>query len=264
MTYFNDLQFINGSILPECKAVMDQDFPETWSLELITSGKMSYAVDNSPSVIVDRPALFWHSPKHTYQYGAVDDKGWHHHWIQFKGKRGERLIEKGFNLLSSNDMVYVNHPQKFADMFRILISLLDDYSIRSHARSVMLLDRIYTQLLDDLYELSEKQCNSKVSAVAREIEENPLADYDFNKRAKKAGMSYSYFRCLFRKQIGHAPHDYLLLSRMRYAAKLLEYPASQVKDVAFQCGFIDPAQFSRMFKSKIGMSPRHYQNSMPR
>lgn len=264
MAYFDDIQFINCAVMPGCNAVMDQAFPSSWSIEFFLSGKMFYGVDSGPQVIIDKPAVFWHSPEHNYQYGAVDQDGWYHHYVQFRGRRGRRLIEEGLDQLSTNGIIFVRQGQTFADMFRMLVSLIQEGRPRNQAKSVLLLERIYSMLLDEQYHAPELVHGTRLDGIARQLEVYSMADYDFNKEAKKIGLSYSRFRALFKKQLGFAPHDYLLLCRMRHAARLLEKPGSQVKQVAYECGFNDPAQFSRLFKKKIGMSPKSYQNSIPR
>lgn len=264
MDYFDDIQFINGAVMPNCTAVMDRMFPDSWSMEFFLSGKMFYGVDNGSQIIVDQPAVFWHSPEHSYQYGAVDETGWYHHWLQFKGNRGRRLIENGLNHLSNNGIIFVKQHQAYADLFRLLISLVQECRPRSHPKAVLLLERIFSMLLDEQYQSTEQLHSNRIEGIARQLESSPMTSYDFHAEAKRIGLSYSRFRTLFRQQLGFAPHDYLLLCRMRHAARLLEKPESQVKNVAYECGFNDPAQFSRLFKKKIGMSPKFYQQSIPR
>ena len=264
MSYFDDISFINAAIIPDCDAEMDRNFPDSWSIEFILSGKMYYGIDNGAKVIVDQPAIFWHSPKHSYQYGAVDKNGWLHHWILFQGGRGRHLIEDGFDKLSSNGMVYVKNSQSFADIFRLLVPMVKQGFPRNHAHAVLLLEKMYVMLLDEQLCSGENRLSYQIEDVATRLESFPMESYDFHAEAKKLGLSYSRFRTVFRQQFGFPPHDYLLRCRMRHSAQLLEDPDSQVKNVAYECGFDDPAQFSRLFKKKIGVSPKYYQQSIPR
>jgi AraC-like DNA-binding protein len=86
----------------------------------------------------------------------------------------------------------------------------------------------------------------------------PCREYDFAAAARQLNLSYSHFRRLFRQQQQRAPHDFLLHARMALAARELEDPARQVKDVAAACGYPDPARFSKLFRAKIGLSPQLY------
>jgi AraC-like DNA-binding protein len=86
---------------------------------------------------------------------------------------------------------------------------------------------------------------------------------DFESLATNLHLSYSHFRRLFRRHIGKSPHDYLLLCKMQRAARDLQRSGRQVKDVAYEAGYDDPAQFSKLFKKKIGLSPQQFRDAMP-
>ncbi len=99
----------------------------------------------------------------------------------------------------------------------------------------------------------------QIDELARAIRRDPLADYDFHAVAAELHISYGYFRRLFRRYTDRPPHDYVLLWRMRRAAReLRRRPHRLVQNVARDMGYEDPARFSRLFKSKIGVSPCQY------
>ena len=93
--------------------------------------------------------------------------------------------------------------------------------------------------------------------MARELRENPASDFDFGIVAERLHMSLGHFRRLFREYVGDSPHDYLLLWRMRKAADMIRTGGRPIKAVALELGYDDPAQFSRLFKKKIGVPPSH-------
>jgi PAS domain S-box-containing protein len=101
-----------------------------------------------------------------------------------------------------------------------------------------------------------------VEQVARAIRADPCAGYDFRELAERHHMSLSYFRRLFRDYTGRPPYDYVLMWRMRVAARALRDTTATLKSIARQVGYDDPRQFSRMFKSKIGVSPTAFRAQM--
>ncbi len=98
----------------------------------------------------------------------------------------------------------------------------------------------------------------EVERLAAEIRADPYRDVDVGDCARRLHVSPGYFRRLFRKYMGRAPHDYLLTWRMRKAARALRDDPGPVKAVAHEAGYDDPARFSKLFKEKIGMSPSQY------
>jgi AraC-like DNA-binding protein len=46
--------------------------------------------------------------------------------------------------------------------------------------------------------------------------------------------------------------------RLERAARMLEARQSAIQEIAYQCGFANPAHFSRAFKERYGVTPREY------
>jgi len=103
-----------------------------------------------------------------------------------------------------------------------------------------------------------------IDNLAATLREHPETGRNFELESRRLHLSGSHFRRLFRRQIGQSPIDFLLSCRMRKAARLLQEPGVQVKSVASSLGYDDPAQFSKLFKKKIGVAPTHYQRAFPR
>ncbi|MFO8007048.1 MAG: PAS domain-containing protein [Candidatus Brocadiia bacterium] len=105
---------------------------------------------------------------------------------------------------------------------------------------------------------------AQIEEVARRVREGPVAEFDFRAAAEQMHVSYGYFRRLFRRYMDRPPHDYLLLWRMRKAARALREPDRPVKSVAHELGYDDRVYFSKLFKSKIGLSPTDYRRALRR
>ncbi len=79
--------------------------------------------------------------------------------------------------------------------------------------------------------------------------------------AAKAGLSPFHFLRLFAKVLGVTPHQYLVRSRLRHAARLLADRARSITDVAFDVGFGDLSNFVRTFHRAAGVSPRKFREA---
>lgn len=76
--------------------------------------------------------------------------------------------------------------------------------------------------------------------------------------AAQAGLDPFHFLRVFAKALGVTPHQYLLRSRLRRAARLLADDALPVTEVAFEAGFGDLSNFVRTFRRAAGVSPRGF------
>jgi AraC family transcriptional regulator len=81
---------------------------------------------------------------------------------------------------------------------------------------------------------------------------------DLESAAQEAGLSSFHFLRLFANVLGVTPHQYLIRSRLRRAARLLADDARSITDVAFDAGFADLSNFVRTFHRAAGVSPRRF------
>jgi AraC-like DNA-binding protein len=81
---------------------------------------------------------------------------------------------------------------------------------------------------------------------------------DLEQAAGQAGISPFHFLRLFSNVLGVTPHQYLVRSRLRHAARLLADNDIPITDVAYDVGFGDLSNFVRTFHRAAGVSPRRF------
>jgi AraC-like DNA-binding protein len=79
--------------------------------------------------------------------------------------------------------------------------------------------------------------------------------------AAYAQQSPFHFLRLFSKVIGATPHQYLVRTRLRRAARMLAADEQPVTDVAYLVGFGDLSNFVRTFARAAGASPRAFRQA---
>ena len=84
---------------------------------------------------------------------------------------------------------------------------------------------------------------------------------DLEGTARQAGLSPFHFLRLFARVIGVTPHQYLVRSRLRRAARLLSDDAPSITNVALDVGFADLSNFVRTFRRAAGVSPRDFRKA---
>ena len=77
--------------------------------------------------------------------------------------------------------------------------------------------------------------------------------------ARQVGLCKSECCRFFKRQMGQSLFDYLLDYRIGRSLALLEEGGATVAEVASQVGFSNPAYFSKVFRARMGRSPREYQ-----
>jgi AraC-like DNA-binding protein len=79
--------------------------------------------------------------------------------------------------------------------------------------------------------------------------------------ADQAGISPFHFLRLFSDTLGVTPHQYLVRSRLRHAARRLADDDSAITDIAYDVGFGDLSNFVRTFHRAAGASPLKFRQA---
>jgi AraC-like DNA-binding protein len=117
----------------------------------------------------------------------------------------------------------------------------------------------------------KKQAKKRFAATASDrrravesalwLDMNSHEDLDLESSAKQAGLSSYHYLRMFSRVLGVSPHQYLVRSRLRRAARLLANEDRAITDIAFDVGFADLSNFVRSFRRAAGASPRGYRKA---
>ncbi|MEH2565571.1 helix-turn-helix transcriptional regulator [Bradyrhizobium sp. AZCC 2289] len=90
------------------------------------------------------------------------------------------------------------------------------------------------------------------------IDANSHRAIELEDAAAQAGISPFHFLRLFSDVLGVTPHQYLVRSRLRHAARRLADDDSPITDIAYDVGFNDLSNFVRTFHRAAGASPQKF------
>ncbi|PYT31427.1 MAG: AraC family transcriptional regulator [Acidobacteria bacterium] len=143
------------------------------------------------------------------------------------------------------------------------------------------IDEIFYQLALELARLRSELPReiSKLPAVRRSTREELFRRLHSGKAAMDAGLgtplklhevaraaclSPFHFHRLFKTAFGETPHEYATRRRLEKAVRLLGETDEPVTEISFETGFQNPASFSTLFRSRMGMSPREFRRKKAR
>jgi AraC-like DNA-binding protein len=93
------------------------------------------------------------------------------------------------------------------------------------------------------------------------LDANAHREIELEDAARQTGVSPFHFLRLFSSVLGVTPHQYLLRSRLRRAARQLVDDDKPVTDVAYDVGFNDLSNFVRTFHRAAGVSPLKFRQA---
>lgn len=138
-------------------------------------------------------------------------------------------------------------------------------------RSDIGLDEVGQLFASRFAEVMSGQPREAVQAKARDrrraveaalwIDAHSHQEIDLEGAAAQADVSPFHFLRLFSSVLGVTPHQYLVRSRLRHAARLLAEDENSITDIAYDVGFGDLSNFVRTFHRAAGVSPRRFREA---
>ncbi|MCB5873847.1 response regulator [Blautia producta] len=99
-----------------------------------------------------------------------------------------------------------------------------------------------------------KYVRSAIACINRDFSK-PISQQSV---ADEIGISASYLSTIFKAETGQGFSDYLTCVRIRTAKQLLDNGEEDIHKLALACGFQDYAYFVKVFKKKVGVTPKAY------
>jgi AraC-like DNA-binding protein len=138
-------------------------------------------------------------------------------------------------------------------------------------RSDIGLDEVGHLLAQRLVEVVSGKARKPARVTARDrrraveaalwLEANSHRDVELEDTARQVRVSPFHFLRLFSRVLGVTPHQYLLRSRLRRAARHLADDDKPVTEVAYDVGFNDLSNFVRSFHRAAGVSPLKFRQA---
>lgn len=121
-----------------------------------------------------------------------------------------------------------------------------------HEGEILQSDRFKSKKDSDFIEKLEKIVLDKI------IDEN----FSLNDICMIIGMSRTSLYMKLKRLIDVSPQDFIIITKLQYAKKLLIEGNHNIKEAAFSCGFSNPKYFSTSFKKQFGITPTEFVKSL--
>ncbi len=188
------------------------------------------------------------------------------------GEYERSYIEIFGRLINQKDAV--QNPIRPTDIDYDRISSLLDDAITAAKQDSPLSDLLLKSRLTELfYELVKggyivkNEFSAKLDAdmeilqpVLKYIADNYTSDIKIAELAKLAARSETAFMALFKKVMGVTAIEYITHLRINASCEMLRYTDQKIIDIAQNCGYYNLSNYNRIFRKKIGVTPKEFRN----
>lgn len=145
------------------------------------------------------------------------------------------------------------------DMGLYLIELYIDHETAIETAKAMVIDAGRDSQLSYFALHQNKYHNDDaIRSIQEWIDEHYAEDFSLAWLAEEKAMSPRTLIRRFKSATGESPLAYLQTVRIEMAKRLLETSKQTIAEITQNIGYEDVSSFSKMFKRKVGLSPREY------
>ncbi len=144
---------------------------------------------------------------------------------------------------------------------------LSDYYIRlvDKQTSIDAISQLHPKMCFDYTMRMKKLRASKITskpiiAVVDYICSNLSTQLSLDKLSEVSGLDRSYLSRLFKKQVGSTIGEYILDKKIETAENMLKYSNYSISFIANDLAFSSQSYFSKIFRERVGMTPRIYRS----
>lgn len=196
-------------------------------------------------------------PSHSkHRYCACEKDPWSILWVHFKGSDVSYYPLNSYRVIRPISSM----ENRMLSLFELLFSALDDdYSLGNF----IYLSQVLALILAELYQRSSEESasgqNRYLTRIIHYMYKHINSMINLNEICEQMHISKSYINALFQQYAHCSPLQFFVNIKMTEACKMLKATDLCIYEVAQKLGYTDPYYFSRIFKKKVGVSPKSYQ-----
>jgi len=143
----------------------------------------------------------------------------------------------------------------FVELFRLYDSPQLPYRA-SRLRCAVI--RLLIEIIDGSHRHVNAATSPRINEILGLIHEHPQENYSVKALARRAHVSLSHFKRIFKAEIGLSPRQFLLQQKIEAAKRLLAESNVPVTHIALDLGFVSSQYFATVFRRITGITPSAY------
>ena len=233
-----------------------------YQLVYITKGKGTFSSESTPEQEISKGQLLVLFPDEWHTYAPSTKTGWNEYYIGFEGEIANMLMRENF-LAKEKQVLDIGINEELVSLFRRALEIAE----ADRTASQQYLSGIAMHIIGCLLSITQNKLYEEMDNAAQKIEsakiimqENISKEIDAEELSAKLGLSYSWFRKVFKEYTGYSPAKYFQELKLRKAKQLLIESPLTIKEICYQLNYTFTEHFFTVFKKQTGYTPTEYRN----
>lgn len=233
-----------------------------YQLVYITKGKGTFSSESTPEQEISKGQLLVLFPDEWHTYAPSTKTGWNEYYIGFEGEIANMLMRENF-LTKEKQVLDIGINEELVSLFRRALEIAE----ADRTASQQYLSGIAMHIIGCLLSITQNKLYEEMDNAAQKIEsakiimqENICKEIDAEELSAKLGLSYSWFRKVFKEYTGYSPAKYFQELKLRKAKQLLIESPLTIKEICYQLNYTSTEHFFTVFKKQTGYTPTEYRN----
>lgn len=233
-----------------------------YQLVYITKGKGTFSSESTPEQEVSKGQLLVLFPDEWHTYAPSTKTGWNEYYIGFEGEIANKLMQENF-LTKEKQVLDIGINEELVSLFRRALDIAE----ADRTASQQYLSGIAMHIIGCLLSITQNKLYEEMDNAAQKIEsakiimqENIFKEIDAEELSAKLGLSYSWFRKVFKEYTGYSPAKYFQELKLRKAKQMLIESPLTIKEICYELNYTSAEHFFTVFKKQTGYTPTEYRN----
>ncbi|MDR2919769.1 MAG: AraC family transcriptional regulator [Tannerella sp.] len=198
-------------------------------------------------------------PNEWHTYEPDKGSGWFEYWVGFRGVHIDKRVENGF-FSPKRPVFHLGFSSTIIGLYEDILN----HAAEEKAGYQQLISSIVLYILGEVYfrhrneTFTDSFAVIKINEARTVMKQNIEADISLKQIAEDLGVSYSWFRKMFKKYVDVSPAQYYANLKFLRAKELLDTTDLNITDIAYKLCFENAGQFSTFFHKKEGVPPLQY------
>lgn len=202
-------------------------------------------------------------PKEKHRYRPQTKTGWIENYVGFNGEFANHFCEQSI-FANKQPVIHCGIRAELIETYRNINRLIQEERPGFQQIAAGLIIKLLgcTVAFQKQIDFTDKPIEKTIQQARFQMQKNVEKDMDLHQFATQHFIGYSYFRKMFKKYTGVAPHQYYLDLKIRRAKALLLTSNKSIKEISYALNFESIHYFSRLFKNKTGVNPTSFRKKV--